>query len=119
MGFSEKQARFALIETNNDPDRAVDYLFNHPAIDELILASEKAQNAGASEEKEMEVEDTGVYKYKIKGVVVHIGKYCFGHYVCYIKKNGKWIYFNDAKVAETTDPAIGKGVLYLLERVNA
>ncbi len=101
----------------------------------MILASEKAENSGASEEKEMEVEDTGVYKYQIKGnieifvnlvlinflgVVVHLGKnYSSGHYVCYVKKDGKWIYFNDSKVAESTDPAIGKGVLYLLERVNA
>jgi len=120
MGFSEKQAKFALIETNNDPDRAVDYLFNHPAIDELILESEKAKNAEAAGEKEMELEDSGVYKYQIKGVVVHLGKnYSSGHYVCYVKKDGKWIYFNDAKVAESTDPAIGKGVLFLFERLSA
>ena len=76
MGFSEKQAKFALIETNNDPDRAVDYLFNHPAIDELILASEKAQNAEAGGEKEMEVEDPGVYKYQIKGNIEIFSSFC-------------------------------------------
>jgi len=36
-----------------------------------------------------------------------------------VKKDGKWIYYNDSKVAESTDPAIGKGVLFLLERCTS
>lgn len=117
MGFTEAQARFALAETNNDPERAADYLFNHPEIDELIG---QAQSKEQSAETEMEIEDSGVYDYKIKAVVVHLGgNYSSGHYVCYVKKDGRWIYYNDSKVAESTDPAIGKGVLFLLERGTA
>jgi ubiquitin carboxyl-terminal hydrolase 5/13 len=117
MGFTDAQARYALSQTNNDPERAADYLFNHPEVDDLINQSE---NKKESNEQEMEIEDSGVYNYRIKTAVVHLGgNYSSGHYVCYVKKDGKWIYYNDSKVAESTDPAIGKGVLFLLERCSS
>ena len=34
MGFNAKQAEIALSKTNNDVERAIDFLFNHP--EELI-----------------------------------------------------------------------------------
>ena len=46
-----------------------------------------------------------------------------GHYVCHIRKpvnegdaEKKWIYFNDAKVAITNEPPIGKGYMYFFTK---
>ena len=40
-----------------------------------------------------------------------------GHYVCNTRSaDGKWKYFNDAKVAETTEPPIGKGYIYFFRK---
>jgi ubiquitin carboxyl-terminal hydrolase 5/13 len=41
-----------------------------------------------------------------------------GHYVCYLKRDDKWIYFNDAKVAQTNDPSKGKGYMYFFRKVD-
>ena len=40
------------------------------------------------------------YTYKLKGVLVHSGTAEFGHYYSFILVDGKWIEFNDTKVAE-------------------
>jgi len=51
------------------------------------------------------------------GFITHLGTSVFaGHYVCHIKKDQKWIYFNDAKVAETPEPPFGKGFIYVLSK---
>ena len=44
---------------------------------------------------------------------MHLGKSpeC-GHYICYTLKNGEWIYFNDDKVAKTSQPQLDKGYIY-------
>ena len=39
-----------------------------------------------------------------------------GHYVCHIKKDDKWILFNDQKVAISDDPPKDMGYLYFFER---
>lgn len=51
--------------------------------------------------------------------VVHLGRstHC-GHYVCYAKKEGKWILFNDDKVAKSVEPDVGKSQLLLLRRTE-
>ncbi len=37
--------------------------------------------------------------YKNLACIVHLGKSVgSGHYVCYIRKNNEWIYYNDEKV---------------------
>ena len=49
---------------------------------------------------------------------MHLGKSASsGHYVAYIKINGKWYLFNDSKVAETPEPVLGKGYFYLFKRI--
>lgn len=50
--------------------------------------------------------------------LIHLGKSAqAGHYVSYIKKQEKWILFNDAKVAETKDPILGKGYIYFFKKI--
>lgn len=96
---------------DNNVERAIDYLFSHP--DEM------------EEEKEPEIPkkvenlDTVKPQYLLHGAIVHLGKsvHC-GHYVSYLRHNGKWVLFNDRKVAETEEPLIGKSYLLLFRRVN-
>ena len=54
----------------------------------------------------------------IQAAIVHLGVsvHC-GHYVSYIQKNGKWYLFNDSKVAESEDPVLGKGYIYVFKRI--
>ena len=55
--------------------------------------------------------------YRLHGTITHLGSslHC-GHYVCHVRKDGKWIYYNDSKVAETDDPPIGKGYMYFFRK---
>ena len=60
------------------------------------------------------------YKILIEiAAIVHLGRsvHC-GHYVTYIKLHNKWILFNDSRVAETNEPVLGKGYIYILKRVD-
>ncbi len=41
-----------------------------------------------------------------------------GHYVAHIKKDGQWIIFNDAKVAESVAPPRELAYLYLYKRTQ-
>lgn len=52
-------------------------------------------------------------------MIVHLGKSVhYGHYVTYLKCDNKWVLFNDAKVAETNEPVLGKGYIYVFKRVD-
>ena len=43
--------------------------------------------------------DDGPGEYELVGFISHLGKNTgSGHYVCHIKKDGKWAFFNDRKV---------------------
>jgi ubiquitin carboxyl-terminal hydrolase 5/13 len=41
-----------------------------------------------------------------------------GHYVCHIKKEGRWAIFNDEKVALSEKPPRDLGYLYLFKRAD-
>lgn len=73
----------------------------------------------ASQPGEQKVEHSKLYtKYELHAVIVHLGKSVHsGHYVVYIRKNGKWILYNDSRVFETEEPAIGKGYIYIYRGV--
>lgn len=53
------------------------------------------------------------------GFVSHMGSntQC-GHYVCHMKKEGKWYIYNDEKVAESERPPLGLGYLYMYRRAD-
>lgn len=77
------------------------------------------------------VADVDVYKcnrpgrYSLQSFITHLGASVHaGHYVCHVHKQVEenaaekgWIYYNDAKVAKTDDPPIGKGYLYFFTKV--
>eukprot|EP00959_Pyramimonas_sp_CCMP1952_P424179 8884723-Pyramimonas_sp.AAC.2 len=46
------------------------------------------------------------------------GRRC-GHYVCHIKKEGRWVLYNDEKVAVSQKPPLDLGYLYIYKRVEA
>jgi ubiquitin carboxyl-terminal hydrolase 5/13 len=93
-----------------NPDRAGEWLFSH-------------MDDPESDEEMTDVNQQSPYKdkrpgiYNLNGFITHLGTSTHaGHYVCHIKKEGRWIYFNDAKVAETNDPPIGKGYIYFFRK---
>lgn len=38
-----------------------------------------------------------------------------GHYVCHILKDGKWVIYNDRKVALSKNPPLNLGYMYFYE----
>jgi ubiquitin carboxyl-terminal hydrolase 5/13 len=41
-----------------------------------------------------------------------------GHYVCHVRKGGRWVIFNDDKVAASQQPPLDRGYLYLYRRAQ-
>ena len=58
-------------------------------------------------------------EYKLLAFVSHMGSstQC-GHYVAHIQKEGRWVIFNDSKVAASGDPPKDMGYLYFYERMR-
>ena len=71
-----------------------------------------AGNAPASQQLE-----DGPGKYKLLVFVSHMGaNTACGHYVCHMFKEGRWVIYNDDKVAVSENPPIDLGYLYLFKR---
>lgn len=57
-------------------------------------------------------------EYKLLAVISHMGTSAqSGHYVCHILKDGKWAIFNDRKVAQSKNPPLHLGYIYIYESV--
>ena len=134
MGFTEKQAALALKNTDGNVERAADWLLSRiDDLDRLLLADEQQQQQQqqqqVAEDKKDEEKDlapppakfpknTDSSKYELYAIIPHIGKTTnSGHYVAYVKKNDKWIYFNDSKVAYVDEPPRDMGFIYFFKRV--
>lgn len=116
--FTAEQVRAALKHCAGAADRAADWLFSHmDDLDGAIAALESPAAAAASGPKaEVPLED-GEGNYSLIGLVSHIGKNTgSGHYVAHLKKDGKWVIFNDEKVALSKDPPIQHAYMYLFQR---
>lgn len=82
MGFSVAQARYALKETSNDAERAVDWLFSHPDFD----CEEVSSNSNEKSEESESGGDVGSGLYELFAAVQHRGTSASsGHYVAYLK----------------------------------
>ena len=117
MSFTRDQAVKALKMTDNNMERAVDWIFSHP--DDLGTEDPQedmeASNSGENSDKANLT--NGEPKYKLKAFISHMGtSHMVGHYVCHILKEGRWVIFNDAKVALSQTPPKGLGYLYLYQR---
>lgn len=119
--FTADQVRAAVIHCSGAADRAADWLFSH--MDDLDGAIAALENEAAVEktttEPATQLED-GDGKYSLVGLVSHIGKNTgSGHYVAHLKKDGKWVIFNDEKVALSEHPPIQHAYMYLFQRSDA
>ena len=111
MGFTERRVNKALKNCDGNPDRAAEWLFSH--MDEPDSDDEMTDMSQLS--SPYQDEKPGFYD--LYGFITHLGTSVHsGHYVCHIKRENQWIYFNDIKVAATNDPPIGKGYMYFLTK---
>eukprot|EP00127_Corallochytrium_limacisporum_P007370 Clim_evm7s249 gene=Clim_evmTU7s249 len=111
MGFSANHAKKALMETDNNMERAVEWIFSHP--DEPMDVDVTAPAPGATKQKGT----TTKPRYELFAFITHKGRSTdTGHYVCHIKLDDRWVVFNDHKVARDNEPPIGEGYLYFYEK---
>ena len=119
--FTADQVRAALNETSGVADRAADWLFSHmDDLDSAIAALRSKASGGTltgSGSRNIALEDAVEGKYTLMGMISHIGKNTgSGHYVAHLKKGGKWMIFNDEKVALSSKPPFQHAYLYLFQR---
>merc|ERR1712080_712320 len=116
MGFSREQAEMGLRNTDNNVERAVDWIFNHP--DGEVVATSASQQSDQA--KQLERVSDGEPRYELTAFISHMGtSNDSGHYVCHIRDPEdptKWVIYNDNKVALSVSPPKDLGYLYLYKR---
>jgi len=120
MGFTEGHVRSALKATQGNAERAADWLFSHiDSLDAAVAELEGASNETGNVPPPTNDED-GTGNYTLHGFISHIGRNTgSGHYVCHIRKDGRWVIFDDQKVAFSQDPPLQHGYLYIFRRDDA
>ena len=118
MGLTEKQAARGLKHCDNDVERAMDWIFSH--MDDPDSEAEEDVPMAVAENQVFENKNPDHGKYLLQSFVTHLGAGVHsGHYVCHVRKEAdNWIYFNDAKVAFSTEPPIEKGYMYFFRKNN-
>ncbi|RWS24394.1 ubiquitin carboxyl-terminal hydrolase 5-like protein [Leptotrombidium deliense] len=118
MGLPEDQCKRGLKETDNNVERAIDWIFCHQeefATQMDVDSGVECIAAAAAAAPEF---SDGSEKYKLVAFISHMGNSTLcGHYVCHIFKDGKWVIFNDNKVAVSEKPPKHLGYLYLYKRI--
>ncbi|PKU80420.1 Ubiquitin carboxyl-terminal hydrolase 14 [Dendrobium catenatum] len=117
FGFEEVVARKALKASGGIIEKATDWIFNHPEATSSTMDTD-ATTSSNTQTIDGSVPD-GNGRYKLLALVSHIGTstHC-GHYVAHVRKEGRWVIFNDSKVGASVDPPIDMGYLYFFERFN-
>uniref|UniRef100_A0A0E0JET7 Ubiquitin carboxyl-terminal hydrolase n=1 Tax=Oryza punctata TaxID=4537 RepID=A0A0E0JET7_ORYPU len=114
FGFQEDVARKALAASGGNIERATDWIFSHPEASSSVPADSSTSNTGADD---AHIPD-GSGRYKLMAFVSHMGTstHC-GHYVAHVLKDGRWVIFNDSKVAASVDLPKDMGYLYFFQRI--
>lgn len=116
--FTADQVRVALRECSGSAERAADWLFSTDDLDGTIARLQN-KSTGSSAQSLAPLED-GEGRYQLTGLVSHIGKNTgSGHYVAHLRKDGKWVIFNDEKVALSEKPPKEHAYLYLFQRIDS
>ncbi|KAH8605373.1 Zn finger in ubiquitin hydrolases putative Ubiquitin carboxyl terminal hydrolase UBA TS N domain [Trypanosoma vivax] len=122
MGIEDRIARYALVQTGMNAERAIDYIFSRDSIEmEIECAAGGEVNSGAQGGNRSVLVD-GPAAYQLHAMISHMGSSAkTGHYVCHIrdKETGKWVLFNDEKVAESRKPPFSMASLYFFKREKA
>ncbi|XP_047334441.1 ubiquitin carboxyl-terminal hydrolase 14 [Impatiens glandulifera] len=115
FGFDENVAKKALNASGGDIEKATDWIFNHP---DASGSSDMDITSSTASIVDPALPDGGG-KYRLIGLVSHIGTstQC-GHYVSHIYKEGRWVIFNDEKVAVSKNPPLDMGYLYFFKRLD-
>uniref|UniRef100_A0AAZ3PYA8 Ubiquitin carboxyl-terminal hydrolase n=1 Tax=Oncorhynchus tshawytscha TaxID=74940 RepID=A0AAZ3PYA8_ONCTS len=126
MGFPRRHTVQALKATNNNLERALDWIFTHTEREE---EEEETSNALSDMADTTEPNDSdasgpqikdGPGRYELFAFISHIGASTMsGHYVCHIKKEGRWVIFNDHKVCLSERPPKDLGYIYFYRRLSS
>jgi len=125
MGFTEKQARKALKETDGSAERAIDWLFSHPD-DSGDSAPSGGVDAQSGPKDGLGGSTELPATYRLRAFISHKGPSVHsGHYVAHIRERGldgePWVLFNDEKVVKVDDESVASlmplAYLYFFERV--
>ena len=119
--FSVEHVRAALKHTGGASDQAADWLFSHMDDLDVAIASLTVKSSTKADSLSWTVPalplDDGEGKYTMVGMVSHIGKHTgSGHYVAHLKRDDKWVIFNDEKVAISASPPFAHAYIYLYQR---
>lgn len=110
MGFSRDHATKALKMTDNNLERAADWIFSHVVELEQMETDQLQDSSPKCKD--------GDGKYKLIALISHMGtSTSCGHYVCHILKEGRWVIYNDRKVALSENPPRRLAYLYLYKRI--
>ncbi|KAI0686470.1 ubiquitinyl hydrolase [Cytidiella melzeri] len=120
MGFTQAQVKKALRETGGDPDRAVDWLFNHP--DDSGEEAHQTISSEASVKSSTGGSSALPANFRLKAFISHKGHTVHsGHYVAHIRVGDEWVLFNDEKVVKADAESVMQlkklAYLYIFERV--
>ncbi|KAI6169729.1 hypothetical protein EDD17DRAFT_1785071, partial [Pisolithus thermaeus] len=131
MGFTHAQARKALIETDGNPERAVEWLFNHPDDTGEIAPSSNTP----IQKKPVPGSSRLPARYRLKAFISHKGPSVHsGHYVAHIRlpptqlgdgmgmeQDDEWVLFNDEKVVVADKTSVDElkklAYMYIFERI--
>ncbi|KFV85945.1 Ubiquitin carboxyl-terminal hydrolase 13, partial [Struthio camelus australis] len=126
MGFQRNVAIQALKATNNNLERALEWIFSHPEPEEEsepaldMMAMENNVNANilaVTGSEEARIKD-GPGRYELFGFISHMGTSTMsGHYVCHLKKEGRWVIYNDLRVCASERPPKDLGYIYFYHRI--
>lgn len=137
MGFPRAHSIQALKATNYNLERALDWIFTHPEEEESDALSDMADtepndnafsNANSHSDSTLSpdrdasgprVKD-GPGRYELFAFISHMGASTMsGRYVCHIKKEGRWVIYNDHKVCLSERPPKDLGYIYFYHRLSS
>ncbi|XP_061883827.1 ubiquitin carboxyl-terminal hydrolase 13 isoform X2 [Entelurus aequoreus] len=142
MGFPRTHGIQALRATNNNLERALDWIFTHPEEEEeeeeesdaLSNMADTEPNENAFSNANSHSDSTlspggdtsvprvkdGPGRYELFALISHMGASTMsGHYVCHIKKEGRWVIYNDHKVCLSERPPKDLGYIYFYHRLSS
>ncbi|XP_003744765.1 ubiquitin carboxyl-terminal hydrolase 5 [Galendromus occidentalis] len=113
MGFPRSKASRALRATQNNVERAIEWIFSNADQQNESSSSDEADEGSSSSAANRQ----GLYR--LTAFITHMGSSTSsGHYVCHLRKEGRWVICNDEKVALSEKPPKDLAYLYLYQCIE-